>query len=165
MSNRERTASSQDELKNYTHRVVVFGTRWFEDYSLFSECIFQYLKDNNIQKGDVIFLSGMANMDKEDPKDQIGADAFIVRWCKEFDYPWTEHPADWSDVSSKSAIIRYKKGKPYNLLAGFWRNDEMAELCNKGVSFYDGASAGTKDMLTRLKKRNLPVRLIQYQQS
>lgn len=165
MRHSTQSASDQDELRNYKHRVVVFGSRGFNDYKTFSDCMFEYLKDNDIKRGEVIFLSGMANMDKEKKEDQIGADAFIVHWCMEHDYPWTEHWADWSDVNSHGAIIRYKKGRPYNLLAGFTRNEEMAELCNKGVSFYDGVSRGTKDMMDRMAKRQHQVRLIQYQQT
>lgn len=157
--------SEHTELRNYKHRIVVFGSRNFTDYAMFSENMFKYLEDCGIKKGEAIFLSGMANMDKPDEKDRIGADAFIVRWCIEHGYPWTEHPADWSDVSSSSAVVRYKKGRPYNLLAGFWRNEEMAELCNRGITFYDGASTGTKDMIARLEKRQHPVRCILYQQS
>lgn len=165
MSDLQPAASSQDELRNYQHRIVVFGSRYFSDYKLFSECMFDYLKENNIQKGEVIFLSGMAMMDRVKKEEQTGADAFIVHWCIEHGYPWTEHWANWSDVSSNSAIVRYKKGRPYNVLAGFVRNEEMAELCNRGITFYDGASTGTKDMITRMARRQHPVRLIQYQQS
>lgn len=154
-----------DELKNYEHRIVVFGSRKFDDYKLFSECILQYLEDNNIKKGEVIFLSGMANMNKAEDQ-QTGADAFIVRWCKENDYPWTEHPADWEGVDHAGAVIRYtKSGKPFNMVAGFTRNSEMAELSTAGISFYDGASTGTKDMLGRMKRRKLSVRTILVQQS
>lgn len=159
------SANPHDELKNYPHRIVVFGSRGFSDYDLFSQEMFRYLEDMNIEKGKVIFLSGMANMEK--PEDQqIGADAFIIRWCIENGFPWTEHPADWSDVDRQGAVIRYTKktNKPYNLIAGYIRNEEMAELSTAGVSFYDGASSGTKDMLTRMKRRQLNVRSILVQQ-
>jgi len=143
----------------------VFGSRNFDDYKLFSENMFQYLEDNNIKKGDVIFLSGMANMEKADDQ-QIGADAFIIKWCKENDFPWTEHPADWTDIDHAGAVIRYtKSGKPFNMVAGFSRNAEMAELSTAGISFYDGASSGTKDMLARMRRRKLSVRTILVQQS
>lgn len=148
----EAQPSQHDALRKYPHRVVVAGSRGFDDYVLFSENVFSYLEERGISKEEVCFISGAASS---------GADALIIRFCKEHGYAWTEHPADWGDISSISAIIRYtRKGKPYNLLAGMWRNAEMAEFGNALLTFYDGVSPGTRDMMKKMASAKHPCRCI-----
>jgi hypothetical protein len=143
-------ASSKDVLKDYPHRIIVAGSRHWDDFEFFSASMFEYLKDRDILKGEVIFISGNA---------PTGADALIIQWCKVNDFPWVEYDAMWDDISSISAIIKYtKRGKAYNVLAGHWRNEEMSEVGNALVTFYDGASTGTKDMMKRMAGRKHPCR-------
>lgn len=61
-------------------------------------------------------------------------------------------PADWDNIKAKGAVIRYRKsdGKPYNAVAGHWRNEEMAQIANGALIVWDGKSTGSLDMLHRM---------------
>lgn len=140
-----------DQLKNYLYRIIVAGTRGYEDYVFFSEYIFKYLSEMGYKKEDVVFVSGAA---------RTGADAMIIRWCKEHGYAWTEFHPDWDDVDVTPVKVKYRNGKPYNALAGFIRNEEMAEIATNLLTFYDGVSSGTSDMIDRMTERFNLVRVV-----
>lgn len=142
----EVRATPHDELVNFDYRVVVFGSRGYDDYESFAESMDLYVQRFDPEKS-MIFLSGMASS---------GADALIVRWCKERGRPWAEFPAAWDDIAVPGAVVRTnRQGKPYNVVAGFQRNRKMAAVSSNYVSFYDGSSPGTKDMLDVCKGFNL----------
>lgn len=71
--------------------------------------------------------------------------------------PVTPFPAAWNDLSAPGAIIRInRRGDPYNVNAGFDRNEKMAayaaERCPEGgllIYVWDGKSRGTADMIRR----------------
>lgn len=139
---------SHEELATYEIRLVVAGSRGYEDYDEFSTIMHGLVKGFYVGKR-IAFVSGKA------PR---GADAFIIRWCIENGYPWAEFPAKWDDVSSPKAFKRQKlvNGilKWYNANAGFWRNEEMAVAGNRLVTFYDAQSKGTADMIRRMIKHH-----------
>lgn len=145
-------ASPHSDIRKFKHRVIVAGSRGFEDKVEFATGVKTYLESRGIERGEVIFISGDANS---------GADALIIEWCVLNDYPFALFPADWDDVSSDDAVVRYtKRGKAYNLLAGMWRNGDMAEVSNALLTFYDGVSKGTKDMMKRMSSLKHHVRCI-----
>lgn len=119
----------QDELNDYPVRVIVAGSRKYNDYRFFSEVLSDYVEQYD---DPVIFISGKA---------KTGADALIIRWCQEFHLPWAEFPANWD------------LGKH----AGYVRNAEMAAVATNLIAFWDGQSRGTKHMLGLAKKHNLIV--------
>ncbi len=108
------------DLKDYTIRVIVAGSRGFSDKILFHEKIIAFLEDLDEP---VLFISGGA---------PSGADDLIIRWCKRFGYPCKEMPADWDNLGRS---------------AGYVRNVEMAKVATHLLVFYDGASPGTTHML------------------
>lgn len=61
------------------------------------------------------------------------------------------YPADWNNVTCKGAKIGYRRGMPYNKLAGFWRNQKMIDEGKPdwGMVFLGGN--GTADMAGRLE--------------
>jgi hypothetical protein len=61
----------------------------------------------------------------------------------------------WDDIEAKGAVIKHRRGRPYNALAGFWRNQEMAEYAEQAVIFPGGR--GTNDMFNRARKEKLIV--------
>lgn len=142
---------SHDELKEFDYRIIVAGSRGWSDWSIFEPAIFKYLKDHDIEKGQVCFVSGAA---------RSGGDRLIIEWCEKHGYPWVEFHPRWDDIDAEGAVIRYKNGRPYNVLAGFWRNAEMAEVANRLISFYDGVSTGTQDMIDAMLELNHPCRTI-----
>ena len=71
-----------------------------------------------------------------------GADALGAQWAARRDVPCTVHEADWG-----------RHGKA----AGPIRNTLIVRDCNAMVAFWDGASSGTRDSIT--KARGAGVRL------
>jgi hypothetical protein len=84
----------------------------------------------------VIFISGAA---------KSGADALIIRFCKEHNLPWVEYPADWDNLGKS---------------AGYVRNVAMARVGTHLITFYDGVSKGTRHMAAEALKRGLAVTTI-----
>lgn len=115
-------------LKDYEHKVVVCGSRNWNDRAFFHEKMLEYLEDFTQP---VIFISGAA---------PTGADALIIQWCKKFRYPCKEYPANWD-----------RDGK----VAGFLRNERMAKVATHVLAFHDGNSPGTKHMLKMAEEHHL----------
>lgn len=118
--------------KDYAHRIIVAGSRHYNDLAEFHKVVTMYLE--RFDKP-VIFISGKA---------KTGADDLIIRWCKKFGYPCAEYPADWDT------------GKG----AGYVRNALMGSIATHLLAFYDGQSRGTKHMIEEGMKRNLAVKII-----
>jgi len=105
----------------------------------------KFLKEsqlNRIQdKPHLVFLTG---------RGKAGVDALLYNWVQEHGYHWAEFYPNWNDVEVEGAVVKYRDGKPYNCIAGFWRDEEMAEVCTHGVTFYDGVQSSTRDMIDRV---------------
>jgi hypothetical protein len=132
------------ELDNFEVKCIVAGSRGYDDYAFFSKVIFDHIE--RFFKGrSLIFISGKA---------KTGADAMIIRFCKEHGFPWAEFPADWDDVKAPGAVVRPNKitGKPYNIVAGHQRNRQMAIAGTDLLSFFDGSSKGTLNMIATAKE-------------
>lgn len=146
----------RDELRKYKNICVVFGSRKYKDYETFESCLKGFIEDHHFNQENTVFVSGMA---------YDGPDAFIVRWCKENGWRWFECPAKWDDLDAPGARIKTNaSGKQYNAMAGFTRNQEMANFSNYGLGFWDGHSPGTKDMVERCGEKNLKVRIIRVKE-
>ena len=114
-------------IKDYTNRIIVAGTRGYNDRLFFHNSIIEYL-DNFTEP--VIFISGAA---------ANGADRLIIEWSNKFNYPCKQYPANWSN------------GKG----AGYRRNEEMALIGTHLLAYYDGASPGTSHMLNISNMNNI----------
>lgn len=110
------------DLQDYRVRIVVAGTRGYNNRREFHEIICQYLETF---EDPVLFISGGA---------RTGADHLIIEWCNKFDYPCKIYPAFWES-----------EGK----IAGFLRNERMAKAATDLITFHDGVSPGTADMKRR----------------
>ncbi len=77
-----------------------------------------------------------------------GPDNMLKRWCDERGYKWYGFPARWEDLDAPRAVIRtrHSDGKAYNILAGYDRNNEMAEVGTNLIVFWDGHTKGSKHM-------------------
>lgn len=153
---RDSNGSAQKEqLKNFEYRIIVDGTSQFNDEKLFDENIRLYLKDLSLDKdtdkAKVCFLVGDAT---------TGPDRMITRWCETHGYHYIQFVPDWGDVDVEGAVVRYRNGVPYNAVARYWRSEEMAEVANYLITFYDGVSGGTQDLINRMTDRNHPCRVI-----
>lgn len=143
----------RDELRKFRNIVVVFGGRNFTDEELFGDCVVGFINDHNLKVEDTVFVSGMAK----------GPDMFIVNWSKSNGWRWHECPAAWEDIEVPGARIKQGPKGPYNSLAGFVRNQEMANVSTHGLGFWDGKSRGTGDMVDRCNKKKLKMRIIRVQ--
>ena len=142
----------RDELRKFKHVVVVFGSRNYKDEEIFDACVTGFIRDHHLTKENTVFVSGMA---------VTGADAMIVEWCKRNGWRWHECPADWDNIDVPGARIKINSaGKKYNALAGFNRNQEMANVSSHGLGFWDFQSPGTGDMVERVRDKKLILRLI-----
>lgn len=121
------------DLHNYKHRIIVAGSRGWDDRMVFHELMVEY---TNRFDEPILFISGAA---------PSGADRLIIQWCKKFKYPCLEMPADWDNL-----------GRP----AGFIRNTEMAKVASHLVAFYNGSSPGTKHMISQGVEYKLQIRLV-----
>jgi hypothetical protein len=142
----EKQPTPQVKVNDFPVRILVAGSRDYADYHFFKEAIHARLKEHEFDKTKILFITGKA---------RTGADDMIIRFAKEFGYEWAEYPADWDNLDVPGAVIRYKNGKPYNVIAGHMRNGVMGKVCTHAVLFWDGISTGTKDMFNRLKKRGI----------
>ncbi len=117
----------------FDHRIIVAGTRGFNDYEYFSKKIKEIISDI---EGNFIFYSGMASS---------GADKLIIDFCKKEGYLYHPYPADWD---------RFGKG------AGFIRNGMMAATGTWLIAFHDGVSPGTSHMIKVAKEHGLRILVI-----
>ena len=119
-------------------RLIVAGTRDFEDYDLLKSSLDEFISLHFLQDQDpgVVIISGMAK----------GADLLGVHYAKEHNYPVEEFHADWS------------KGRS----AGPQRNAKMAKSANACIVYWDGKSKGTASMIALAKKHRLFMKVIYY---
>lgn len=114
-------------------KVIVAGTRTFDDYALMRSKLDFFLQNRT----DVEIVSGAAR----------GADQMGERYAAERGFCVTQFPADW-DRHGKSA--------------GYIRNAQMAEYADAAVIFWDGMSRGSKHMIDLAKAKGLRVRVVKY---
>ena len=120
-------------MKHY--KVVVFGSREFDDYDYLKETLVQQFKYKHLEPSDVTIVEGGAK----------GADALAEFFAKEHSVTHKKFPADWD-----------KHGKS----AGHIRNSEMAKYCDFGIAFWDGESKGTRSMIEKLERLDKEVLIV-----
>lgn len=116
-------------------KIVVAGSRSFKDFDLLKQkldSIFSNFKNEEIE-----IVCGEAT----------GADLLGKKYAIEKGYKVKSFPAYWN---------------LYNRAAGPIRNNEMAQYSTHCVIFWDGKSAGSRNMIDCCNKYNLPVRVIQF---
>lgn len=128
--------NSEVEMSSRTVRLVIAGSRGFDDYSLLcSVC------DNKLNKlikdHDIIIISGGAN----------GADKLGERYANERGFKLIVMKADWD-----------KHGKS----AGYIRNSEMADEATHVITFWDSVSRGTRHMIDIANKAGLKLCIVKY---
>jgi hypothetical protein len=116
-----------EEIASYTNRLIVAGTRRWEDKLLFKKTIEMVLGELT---GNVLFISGGC---------PTGPDNTIIRYCKAYKKPCLVMKADW-DVHGKKA--------------GMLRNKEMSLLATGLIAFWDGSSPGTKNMIDTMVRQD-----------
>lgn len=85
-----------------------------------------------------------------------GADYFGKYLAEQWGIPQTEFAADWDNITAPGAVVKFTRGgKPYNALAGFWRNDDMITQGRPDFGIRCPGGNGTRDMADRLDRAGI----------
>ena len=117
-------------------RLIVAGSRNFNNYELLKQKCDSLLSQKRLTHS-IVIVSGTAK----------GADRLGERYAAERGYRVERFPADWD-----------RDG----IAAGPIRNSQMAAHADALVAFWDGKSRGTRDMIERAEKHNLPIRVVKF---
>lgn len=123
------------DLTTKEYRLVIAGSRDFNDYALLSKAVDKHLGDK-VDDAKIIIISGTAP----------GADQLGERYAKEKGYKLECYPADWGH---------------YGKAAGPVRNMNMANVADGVIVFWDGESSGTKNMIETAKAKNIPCTVVE----
>jgi len=114
-------------------KLVIAGTRYFDNYDLLKEEIDKFCNFNNVEE---IISGGSA-----------GADTLAHKYALENNIRPNIFNADWKNLGRSAGPIR---------------NTKMAENGDVLIVFWDGISRGTKNMMDQMKNRGKPVFCIKY---
>lgn len=122
-------------------KIIVAGTRTFNDYSLLKKTLDEYIFGDH-DPDDLIFdlveiVSGEAK----------GADKLGEKYAIESIFKIKRFPAEWDK---------------YDKRAGYIRNEQMAKYADACVCFWDGVSRGTKHMIDLAKQYGLDLKVVNY---
>lgn len=127
----------------YEIRLIVAGSRTFHDYKLAKEKLDRIVfgLQEDYPGAQIVIISG----------DAKGADQIGIRYAMERKLPLRRFPAEWNK---------------YGKMAGPMRNAQMMSYAKEGipalVSFWDGKSRGTKNMINTADNGRTFVRVIRY---
>lgn len=137
-------ASKQNVLQ-YDVRIIVAGSRNFNDWNRFEKVMLKVLEKFHHER--LLFISGDA---------VSGPDRMIIEYCEKFGLDYVKVPADWDNINATVVKIKFNsRGEKYNALAGFARNEEMAQIATHLIAFWDNQSPGTQDMMERASAHGL----------
>jgi predicted Rossmann-fold nucleotide-binding protein len=122
--------------KKTNFKVIIAGSRGFSNYKLLKETCDDFLR--NIKKEyNIVIISGGAR----------GADKAGEKYASDEDLDLEIYPADW---------------KKYGKSAGFMRNEQMANIADAVIAFWNGESHGTKHMIDIAEEKGLNVKVVNY---
>lgn len=124
-------------------RIIVAGSRDFDDYNLLKLTLKEYIKGLDIADlSQVVIISGAAR----------GADTLGEYFAYDYQIAVRKFPAKWDEIGKR---------------AGWVRNAEMAKYAAEkhGVlfAFWDGKSRGTKNMIDLANRYSLEVHVVNYE--
>ena len=122
--------------KKENFKVIIAGSRGFSNYKLLKETCDKYLREKK-KTHNVVVISGHAR----------GADSLGEKYASDEDLDLEIYPADW---------------KKYGKSAGFMRNEQMADIADAVIAFWNGESHGTKHMIDIAEEKGLNVRVVNY---
>jgi hypothetical protein len=123
-------------------RVLVCGGRAYND----QEAVFDALDDLEVS----VIIHGAA----------AGADALGKAWADARGIEHIPFPADWKNLDAPGAVIRMGKYGPYNVKAGFDRNQAMLDDGKPDLVLAFPGGSGTADMVRRAKAANVDVDIL-----
>jgi len=117
-------------------KVIIAGGRDFTDTQYAADTLVKLVEENMLPDTFTV-ISGNAR----------GADKVGEYLAKLWDLPLEIYPADWN-----------QHGKS----AGYIRNNQMADIANALVAFWDGKSKGTMHMINTMKQQHKHVFVFYY---
>lgn len=121
-------------------RVIIAGSRDIDDY----ECLWNIMQDLRLDITEIV--SGKAR----------GVDTLGEGYARDISVPVEAFYANWNDLSEEPLREKINNnGKPYNVLAGFNRNERMAQYADVCVILRCAYSKGSLDMLKRAQNHKL----------
>ena len=128
-------------------RIIIAGSRDFNDYKLLKTSIRDILKDTSLDGiSKIKIISGTAR----------GADQLGERCAKQFKLEVIKFPADWDRFGKRAGYIRNEKMAKYSV-----EDNNYGML----VAFWDGESRGTKHMINLAKKHGLEVHVVRFKEN
>ena len=118
-------------------KVIIAGSRGFSNYKLLREQCNKFLREKR-KTSNIIVVSGHAR----------GADTLGEKYAQDEGFTLEIYPAQW---------------KKFGKRAGYRRNEQMAEVADALIAFWDGSSRGTKHMIDIMNEKNLLVRVVEYE--
>lgn len=123
-------------------RIIIAGSRDFDDYELLKHTLKQYLNGLDIvDLSQVVIISGAAR----------GADTLGEYFAYDYQIAVRRFPAKWDELGKR---------------AGWVRNAEMVKYAAEkhGVlfAFWDGKSRGTKNMIDLANRYGLEMHVVNY---
>ena len=134
-------------IRQRYRRVIVCGGRGYDDLEFFC----WYMDCINRKHGPILcVVHGAAS----------GADSLADRWARLRGIDTDPKPAAWGDIDVPGAVVKYNRyGQPYNVVAGYVRNTEMAKRGADHLFAFPGGN-GTDHMVSQAKKYNIPYTLV-----
>lgn len=87
-----------------------------------------------------------------------GIDTFAGQWARKRNIPTAVHKPDWNNITVPGAVVALNsRGKQYNKLAGFIRNQKMLDDEKPDVVIAFAGGPGTADMVLRAKTAGVKV--------
>ena len=136
-------------------RTIIAGSRSITSYEVVDQAIQKACTEHNITITEVV--EGEAK----------GVDVLAKQWAINNGIPYKPFEAKWKDVTTTGARVKRGKYGPYNVLAGFWRKEDMAVYAASDhpvngalIAVWDGQSTGTNDMVQRATNHNLIVAVV-----
>lgn len=118
-------------------RILIAGSRDFCDYCYLEECVDDFISRTFPDEKEIVVMSGTAR----------GADRLGEIYSINRKYDLEKYPADWD---------RYGRS------AGFRRNEQMVEIADAAIMFWDGISHGTKHAIDISMKKGIPCEVKLY---
>ncbi len=115
-------------------KLAVVGGRDFIDYEHMNDVLHAI----HNRKAITVLVSGGAR----------GADSLAANWARQRDIEVVEFMPDW---------------EKYGKSAGFKRNSLIINEADACVAFWDGKSKGTKSSIDLARKREIPLKIIKYE--
>jgi hypothetical protein len=135
--------------------ILVCGDREWEDYT-FILGVLREINDECIERGDQLHVvSGAQRGESEDGENWVGADWLAIEACMELQVPFHGYPAQWDLARKRYGRNWRRAGTDRNA----WQLRENRHRLHAAHAFHDdiAASKGTKDMVDRCHKANVPV--------